>query len=236
MNTDYIYWTFTAAAQCVSTFVALLLTGYALVLSQIESARDRDDSLQELHDSLRQTYHARLTALAWLTATSVILSLLAVWVNRANVPAPTPILVSAAVLDVFAIVAGLAFVVTIIDPAKYQKAAERQLEQVKAADPSQRVIPAMEFFKVYRKLERAVRELATRHDLTREDGEGKRANSIRKLAQELLQHESIDEELSTELAELAKYRNLLFHGAVKDADYGMVERIRGATARIRALP
>jgi hypothetical protein len=136
MNTDYIYWTFTAAAQCVSTFVALLLTGYALVLSQIEAARDRDDSLQELHDALRTTYHARLTALAWLTAISVILSLLAVWLNRSNEPAPTSLLLSAALLDIVAIVAGLAFVVTIIDPTKYQKAAERQLEQVNAADPS----------------------------------------------------------------------------------------------------
>ena len=42
MSTDYVYWTFTAAAQCVSTFVALLLTGYALVLSQIEAAREHD--------------------------------------------------------------------------------------------------------------------------------------------------------------------------------------------------
>jgi len=88
MNTDFIYWTFTAAAQCVSTFVALLLTGYALVLSQIEAARDRDDSLAEIHTGLRLTYHTRLTVLAWLTAIAVVLSLLVVWVNRANVPPP----------------------------------------------------------------------------------------------------------------------------------------------------
>ncbi|MFZ2989133.1 hypothetical protein [Ideonella sp.] len=75
MNNDYIYWTFTAAAQCVSTFVALLLTGYALVLSQIEAARARDDSLSEIHDALRKVYHTRLTALAWLTALAVLLSL-----------------------------------------------------------------------------------------------------------------------------------------------------------------
>jgi hypothetical protein len=68
MSTDYVYWTFTEAAQCVSTFVALLLTGYALVLSQIEAARDRDESLQELHTVLRASCHARLTVLARATA------------------------------------------------------------------------------------------------------------------------------------------------------------------------
>src|SRR6185295_718985 len=98
MNTDYIYWTFTAAAQCVATFVALLLTGYALVLSQIEAARDRDDSLQELHTVLRASYHARLKVLAWLTAGAVILSLFVVWDNRATVPASNWVMGLAAAL------------------------------------------------------------------------------------------------------------------------------------------
>lgn len=237
MNTDYIYWTFTAAAQCVSTFVALLLTGYALVLSQIEAARDRDESLQELHDALRKVYHTRLTALAWLTAISVILSLMAVWVNRATVPAPAPLLITAAVLDAVAMVAGLAFVVTIIDPAKYQKAAERELGQVQAADPSGKVTPAVEFFRAYRKLERLVRQLAGRQEAMADGGdEGlKRGPSMRSLTEDLLLHEVIDEDLATELNELARYRNLLFHGDIKEADFGMVERVRGATARVKQV-
>ena len=43
MNTDYIYWTFSAAAQSISALVAFLLTGYALVHTIMESARERDD-------------------------------------------------------------------------------------------------------------------------------------------------------------------------------------------------
>jgi len=236
LNTDYIYWTFTAAAQCVSTFVALLLTGYALVLSQIEAARDRDESLQELHDGLRKSYHTRLTVLAWLTAISVILSLLAVWVNRTNEATPAPLLISAAVLDIFAIVAGLAFVVTIIDPAKYQKAAERELEQVQAADPGGKLTPAADFFRAYRKLERAARDLAARHEVATEAGEARRIGTLRKLAEELMNLETIPDDLGTELKALSKYRNLLYHGDVQTADFGMLERARGALARIRQQP
>jgi hypothetical protein len=236
VNTDYIYWTFTAAAQCVSTFVALLLTGYALVLSQIEAARDRDESLQELHDGLRKSYHTRLTVLAWLTATSVILSLLAVWVNRSNEAAPAPLLISAAVLDMVAMVAGLAFVVTIIDPAKYRKAAERELEQVQAADPSGKVIPAIDYFRAFRKLERATRELAQRHEAVEPEGDGRKFGSLRKMSEDLRNQDVIPEDLCIELKELGKYRNLLYHGDGQEADFGMIERARGALARIRQVP
>lgn len=62
MNADRIEWTFTAAAQCGSTFVALLLTACALVLPQIEAARARDDSLSEIHDMQCKVCHTRLTA------------------------------------------------------------------------------------------------------------------------------------------------------------------------------
>jgi len=233
MNTDFIYWTFTAAAQCVSTFVALLLTGYALVLSQIEAARDRDDSLAEIHTGLRLTYHTRLTVLAWLTAIAVVLSLLVVWVNRANVPPPDTLMAGAALMDLVAIVAGLAFVVTIIDPAKYQKEAERALEQQQPRDAQRRSTPSTDFFRAFRKLEKILRDRVAQLDLAQDVGEGNRAGSLRRLAEALVQNEAIDDELYTELQQINQYRNLLFHGDMKEADFGMVERVRGASARIR---
>src|SRR5260221_10462109 len=64
MSVDYIYWTFSSAAQSISAFVAFLLTGYALVHSLMESARERDDTLEEVHAELRKSYHERLTFLA----------------------------------------------------------------------------------------------------------------------------------------------------------------------------
>jgi len=64
-------------------------------------------------------------------------------------------------------------------------------------------------------------------------GEGNRAGSLRRLAEALVQNEAIDDELYTELQQINQYRNLLFHGDMKEADFGMVERVRGASARIR---
>jgi hypothetical protein len=240
MNTDYIYWTFTAAAQCVATFVALLLTGYALVLSQIEAARERDDSLQELHTVLRASYHARLKVLAWITAGAVVLSLFVVWDNRAAVPASNWVMGIAAALDVIAMVAGLAFVVTIIDPAKYQKAAERELEQRQheQAAVAQPETSADDFFRAFREMEKALRQLVGRSHLVvgepREDG-GRTNPSVRQMAIALLDNGVIDDSFHAELLQIAKYRNLLFHGHVKKADAGMVERTSRAAALVRQL-
>ena len=241
MNTDYIYWTFTAAAQCVATFVALLLTGYALVLSQIEAARERDDSLQELHTVLRASYHARLKVLAWITAAAVVLSLFVVWDNRSTVPASNWVMGIAAALDIVAMVAGLAFVVTIIDPAKYQKAAERELEQRQQQQQEaaqQKETSAEDFFKAFREMEKALRQLVGRSRMVvgepREDG-SKGNPSVRQMAIALLDNGVIDDSFHAELLQIAKYRNLLFHGHVKKADAGMVERTSRAAALVRQL-
>jgi hypothetical protein len=97
--------------------------------------------------------------------------------------------------------------------------------------------PVVEFFKAFRKLDRALRDLATAFELNQDEPEGKRnsLSPVRRTAQELLHLEAISEDLSQELTDLARYRNLLFHGGMKQADFGMVERARGATARLRQL-
>ena len=52
-DSEFIYWTFSAAAQSISAFVVFLLTGYAVVLSLMESRRARDESLADAHSELR---------------------------------------------------------------------------------------------------------------------------------------------------------------------------------------
>ena len=60
MTNDNIYWLFSAAAQSISAFVAFLLTGYALVHTLMEAAREKDDTLEEIHAALSKKYHRRL--------------------------------------------------------------------------------------------------------------------------------------------------------------------------------
>jgi len=53
---DYenVYWTYSAAAQAIAAFVALLVAGYAVVLSMMESAAQADETLIEIHEELKK--------------------------------------------------------------------------------------------------------------------------------------------------------------------------------------
>lgn len=235
MNTDYIYWTFSSAAQSVSAFVAFLLTGYALVHALMESARERDDSLDEVHTSLRATYHDRLTALAWLTGAAIVLSLVVVYFNRPGAAVPAWCLAIVAGIDLLAVIGGLWFVVSIIDPRKYQKAAEKVLKESPVA-VNGNVAPAAEFFAAFLHLERLVRDYLRNRDLyVPSRGAPRMSYSFRQMAEALLQNEKIDRQFFDELLEINKYRNLVFHGHVDQADATMLQRVRSAIARVEHL-
>jgi hypothetical protein len=237
MNNDYIYWTFSSAAQSISAFIALLLAGYALVHNLMEAARERDDTLEEIHSELRLSYHKRLTALAWLTGSAVILSLVVVYLNRSTVPVSDWALLVVGCLDILAVIGGVAFVVSIVDPRKYQKAAEKALEQAQViVSGIPQATPAAEFFDAFLHLERLIRDYLKEKDLyVPSRGAPRMSYSFRQMIEALLQNELIDRQFMNELLEINKYRNLVFHGHVGSADQSMVQRVRAATERLRGI-
>jgi hypothetical protein len=237
LGTDYIYWTFSAAAQSISAFVAFLLTGYALVHSLMETAREKDDSLEEVHGELRSTYYRHLRELALLTGAAVVLSLVVVYINRPGNPVSTLTIMLVAAIDLAAIVGGLAFVVSIINPKKYQKAAERVLEQSPESKTSEaETAPATQFFDAFLHLERLVREYLKARDLyVPSRGAPRMSYSFRQMTDALRQNEIIDRAFFTELLEINKYRNLVFHGHVDQVDPQMVGKVTNASRRIENL-
>ncbi len=237
MNTDYIYWTFSSAAQSISAFIALLLAGYALVHNLMEAARERDDTLDEIHTALRLSFHKSLTVLAWLTGCAVILSLVVVYLNRPNAPVSVWVLLFVGALDLLAVIGGVAFVISIVDPRKYQKAAEKALEQAQVVVSGiSQAAPASEFFDAFLHLERLIRDYLKDKDLyVPSRGAPRMSYSFRQMIDALLQNELIDRDFLNELLEINKYRNLVFHGHVSSADENMVQRVRAATERLRKL-
>ena len=237
MNADHIYWTFSAAAQSIAAFVAFLLTGYALVHTLMEAARERDDSLDDIHASLRLTYHKRLTLMAWLTGTAVVVSLIVVYLNRSNAASPGWLVAVASLTNIAAIVGGLAFVVSIVDPRRYQKAAKKVLKEDTSIAPlPTQTTSAAEFFDAFRHLEKIIRDFLQQRDLyIPSRGAPRMSFSFRQMIEALLQNERIDRAFFEELAEINKYRNLVFHGHIDTADPAMVAKVRTASSRIGAL-
>jgi hypothetical protein len=237
MNNDNIYWLFSAAAQSISAFVAFLLTGYAFVHTLMETARERDDTLEEIHVALRQKHHFRLTLLASVTGLAIILSLLVVFLNRWIFAYKTPLLVLTTAVDLASIVGGLAFVVSIVDPSRYERTAANVLEENREElQLGNRMTSSSEFFGEFIRLERLVRDyLRARELYVPSRGAPRMSFSFRQMGEALLQNEIIDRDFFNELIDINKYRNLVFHGHVEQADEGMVRRTRAASTRIEQL-
>lgn len=237
MNNDFVFWTFSAASQSISAFVAFLLTGYALVHTLMESARERDDSLEEVHNQLKLAQHRWLTRLAHLTGAAIILSLVVVYLNRSNAAVSGWLQIFVAAIDLAAVVGGLWFVISIVDPRKYEKAAEKELKrELKAQIVSEQQTSSAEFFAAFLHLERLVREYLQSRDLyVPSRGAPRMSYSFRQMIEALLKNEKINQDFFADLMEINKYRNLVFHGHVDSASVSMVERVRAASRRMEVM-
>ena len=236
MNADYIFWTFSAAAQSISALIAFLLTGYTLVHTLMEAGRGRDDSLEEVHVELKRQYHQRLTLLVWLTGFAIITSLLIVYFNRSNAPAATWAILLVSLIDLAAIVFGVMFVLSIVDPAKYQKAAKQALQQA-PGNVRSKTAPAADFFEKFIHLERVIRDYLRKQNLyIPSRGSPQMSYSFRQMIEALFHNERINHNLFSELLEISKYRNLVFHGHVSSVEEAMLQRIQSATDEILKIP
>jgi hypothetical protein len=233
-SVDFVYWTFSAASQSIAAFIAFLLTGYALVHTMMDSARERDDTLEEIHAALRKTYHRRLTVLATVTGAAVVLSLVAVYFNRPTAPLSGWVVLAVSIVDVGAIVAGLYFVVSIVDPRKYERVAKKAIkEETHAATGT---TPSAAFFDAFLHLERLVRDyLRQREFYVPSRGVPRMSFSFRQMIEALRTNEVIDRATYDELMDLNKYRNLVFHGHLDQVDPKMIARARELAARIAIL-
>ena len=127
--------------------------------------------------------------------------------------------------------------VSIVDPRKYRKVAARALEQARPQPgiPEQQT-SASEFFDAFRHLERLVRDSLQQPTMIISSQAAPRMSySFRQMIDALLQHEKIDRQFYEELLEVNRYRNLVFHGHVDNADLTMVKKVREASARIEQL-
>jgi hypothetical protein len=237
MNNDNIYWLFSAAAQSISAFVAFLLTGYALVHSLMEAAREKDDTLEEIHLALRKKYHTRLTLLAFITGFAIVFSLVTVFVNRWEFSYKPLLMILTSIIDFIAVAGGLGFVVSIVNPSRYVRTAVKELEEKKIElSLTDKLTSSAAFFEEFRHLERIIRDYLRQKELyVPSKGAPRMSFSFRQMIEALLQNEEIDAEFFEELMKINKYRNLVFHGHVNKADEAMVKRVHEAALRIKKL-
>jgi hypothetical protein len=235
LDQQNIYWVFSSSAQSVSAFIAFLLTGYAFVHTVMESIQQRDDSLLEVHHELRRQYYFRLRVLSAVTGCAIVTSLVMVYFNGVEIAWKPGIAIGTATLNLLAIIGGLLFVLSIVDPDKYKKIALKlAVEEHATTRETKTAQNATVFFDEFVRLERLVRAILEQRDVVA-PRDRRQFSSFRDAVILLYKNELIPRDLFDELLEISKYRNLVFHGQLHKVDERLIERVRNARAKLEQL-
>jgi len=231
---ENIYWTFSAAAQSVAAFVALLIAGYAVVLSMMESAAQTDKTLIEIHDALKEDYHRTLSLLAIITAFSIITCLSVVYFNKSYLWWNIWLERIAVMFTISSIAGGVYFIINIIDPRKYKKKADILSDELK---PKSEVgkISRSNFFIEFVELEQLIRQLWEDRIKQEEIKRRQSPPAVREMIEDLSSAEIIPFNVYERLLLVNRYRNLVFHGHVQELDQHVIEEVRTVKEAIRRL-
>jgi hypothetical protein len=234
MQTESLYWLFSSSAQSISTLVAFLIAGLALVQAMMENAQQKDDTLVDIHSQLQTVHYRAFKLLAIGTGLSVGFSLGMLIANANSFPGKMLIAGVVILLNMVVLGGAIGFVLLIVDPARYQVTAKKIMEQdrkdQKLPEPA---IADKDFFAEFIKLEASVREIVKRkHLYLSSQGSARMVFSFRQMVDTLYQSELISPLFYDELQQINRYRNLVFHGQAHETDKDMVDRIKAATTRV----
>jgi len=212
--------------------VAFLLAGYALVHSMMETRAASDETLLEINDKLSRDYHRQLSVLIIATIAAILADLLAVYINGSC--APVWLQSAAASLTVFSFGGAVWFVISIVDPAKYRRAA-RQMAERPTGEVGGPPAAASAFFLEFVQTEQLLRSLweSRTHGqrLSRRPG----PPTAREMVESLRLAEALPDDVAGRLEDLVRTRNLVFHGQFEFVDADRVEDARWVKDQLRRL-
>jgi hypothetical protein len=231
-----LYWLFSSSAQAIATFMAFLLTGFAIVLQIMDSARARDETLQPLYEGLTRSSYWKMVVLAIMTAISVACNLAMTYINGLNSPLIHGGTIAVGILNLLVIGCATWFVVIMVNPHRSKKVA---LELLGTSQKAQRhlgtEVRVEDFFGAFVAVEREIREYLQSRDLYENNRQGSRKTqpgmrfSFREMVGALYSNKVIDARLRDELLDINRTRNLVFHGhidRVEDKHLKKVEVLR----------
>lgn len=232
-----VYYFFSTSAQSISSFIALLIAGYALVFQAMDNLENRDDTLREIHHRIKIDYYKKIRKLCFVTGASVILSLVMVWTNGYQTKFKNELLLITVIFIALAIVMGLFFVIYIIDPDKIRKAAVQLINERYSREHSEdEIVDEGTFITAFISLERFTREIIQNNELVmRYQNRNREFISFREMIEILLINELLDREFYNQLLEINRYRNLVVHGHINQVSRQMLQMTQEVISRIEEI-
>ncbi len=234
---DNVYWTFSAAAQAISALFAFLLAGFALVQAMMENAQQRDDTITEVHARLQRDHYRGVVVLSIVAGVAILLSLAVVYGNPWLQAGRRSLAALVAAVDAAAIAGAILFVIWIVNPRRYEATARRlvrQRERELGLHPPS--VDARDFFQVFVAIEQTLRAILRKQGLY-EPGvaAGRIFYPFRSMVDALQRSELISSELYSDLLQVNRYRNLVFHGHEPTVSEEVIQRARALLEELRKI-
>jgi hypothetical protein len=230
---ETFYWLFSSSAQTISTFVAFLVTGFALVLNMMENIKEKDETLDLIHDKLKSNYYLKIIILAIITGLAILFSLWMIFLNGGSYEYKMPLFIITALLNIAVIIFGIYFVMSIINPNRYRNIAKELIKKdtLEFSQTGENIDQA-QFMIAFVKLEKKIRDIVQINNLKLPSDEPKISYTFGRMIKTLGINELINIDDYNNLIQLNNYRNLVFHGHQEQVDKGMFERLIQITQKI----
>lgn len=230
MVTETYYWFFSTAAQAIAAFIALLLAGYAIVLTVMQNLQQNDPSLVEIHDSLKKRYYLQLKIIAFITAASIILNLICVFLTPITFPFKLLVIILTILLTAAAIFLGFWFVIQIINPEKYQKEAK---ELLKKFGKDEVIIDSSQYLDEFIRLEKKMRDfLRMKDQYITKQAKVNMKYSVREMIVALYRNNHISRFAYEKLLKVNQYRNLIVHGHIDEIPKYMIDDLENVKSEL----
>lgn len=227
MSNENYYWLFSSAAQSIAAFVGLITAGIALAFTMLDRLVDQDDSLLEVVEALRKKQHKKLSSILYITGGAIILNLLSIYTNPIQNELKALVFIAAAVADIAAIALSIVFVISVIHPDRYSRAAKEELNSLQRKENLGSNKPVEKFYIEFIDLEKDIRSfLEDNRRYVASRGIQGMSFSFRRMVETLNSMGVITDELLSRFLKVNKYRNLLFHGHIKEVNNEILIELR----------
>jgi hypothetical protein len=210
---DMVFWLFSSSAQAVATFIAFLIAGYSVFLSVMDNLEEKDESLIGVHHEIKKSNYRWLTVLCILTGSAITFSLIMLFLKNSNLLGLRNYVIPfVLILNISSIIVGILFVLSLINPLRYQTAARHLLQRnAKSTEMTTRG----RFIDQFIELEKQLRKLSSSpqyKELYKADSG--RVYGLRGIIENLLRSEIIDRDTYVRLLKIVDFRNMVVHGRI----------------------
>lgn len=241
---DVGFWLYSATAQTIAAFIALLLSGYIFMHSITEKNQQkqstRESKTDRSPDLIKIRYYYYISILSFITAISIILNLFLIIVNKNFFSFKSFLIQLCLTSTTVAILGGVNFIIEVLDPRRYLKEIEKIEIDYKTFEDTKFKTTQIKsgintwdrFLGDFIRLEILIRNFCLSRKFNEVNND---YMSFTTMLNMLRKNAVINNDIFDRLITISKYRNLLVHGHINEVDEKLAIDLRRIMMQMRYI-